>query len=211
MPRQSIFRVASLSRRHPVCVVLTELTFVAVAVFIAGCASSRVDDHTPASESAWLLGDHTSSEVELQIRSEYQRWRGTPHVLGGTTSRGLDCSAFVQRVFDDAFDLRLPRTTEDQVRQGRKISSRDLEPGDLVFFRPSKTRHVGIYLSGGEFAHVSSSEGVTISRLDLPYWKDAYWTSRRVLPAQTAVRSERQRDHDAPEVVEPTGGGRTGW
>lgn len=208
----TISDLPGLARRHPICLLLTELACVSFALFLAGCASSRVDDPTPAHPStSRSLDGVPTSDVELRLRSEYDRWRGTPHVLGGTTSRGLDCSAFVQRVYADAFNMHLPRTTEDQVRIGRKVSARDLAPGDLVFFRPSKTRHVGIYLSGGEFAHVSSSDGVTISQLDLPYWRNAYWTSRRVLTDRPEELSASRPDVPSREGVGTAPGGRAGW
>jgi cell wall-associated NlpC family hydrolase len=134
-----------------------------------------------------------SGPVEPILRQEVERWSGTPHVLGGTSAAGLDCSAFVQRVFAEAFDVDLPRTTDDQVEAGRRVNLSELQPGDLVFFQPpTKVNHVGIYLNEGEFAHVSSSAGVTVSELDLPYWRTAYWTSRRVLSdaPRTAARAE---------------------
>jgi cell wall-associated NlpC family hydrolase len=56
-----------------------------------------------------------------------------------------------------------------------------LMSGDLVFFKPGyKSRHVGIYLGQGEFAHASTSKGVIISRLDDRFWRQCYVTGRRV-------------------------------
>jgi cell wall-associated NlpC family hydrolase len=102
--------------------------------------------------------------------------------MGGTDHSGIDCSGFVQRIYRDLFGLQLPRTTTDQVQYTNKIQSQTLQPGDLVFFRPSQTvRHVGIYLGEGEFAHASKSKGVMVSRMDDPYWREVYWTARRVL------------------------------
>lgn len=126
----------------------------------------------------------------------------------------MDCSAFVQRVFADAFDIRLPRTTESQVTHGRRISRGDLQPGDLVFFRPAKTRHVGIYLNDGEFAHASSSEGVTISNLDLDYWRDAYWMSRRILTVDSKLSVDlpnQPNPENEPPSEQNAGSGRVGW
>lgn len=144
----------------------------------------------------------TASNIETVLRAEVQKWWGTPHVLGGEDRSGLDCSAFVRTVYDDLFDLPLPRTTKEQAQVGQAVSERDLQVGDLVFFQPpTKSRHVGIYLSGGEFAHVSSSDGVTISRLDDRYWRSAYWTSRRLLP--TVERPVVQTDY-LPAPTETT-------
>ena len=57
----------------------------------------------------------------------------------------------------------------------------DIQPGDLLFFWISdKGRHVGIYLEDGKFFHASTSEGVTISRLDADYWRYRLISVRRV-------------------------------
>lgn len=155
----------------------------------------------------------TSSEAaptESLLRAEVERWRGTPHVYGGESRDGLDCSAFVRNVYDTVFGVSLPRTTSEQAEAGRPVEN-GLQAGDLVFFRPAaKTRHVGIYLSRGEFAHVSSSDGVTVSRIAEPYWRDAYWTSRRILDeaprpvaATDATRVEPPSSPPGLALVEP--------
>lgn len=124
--------------------------------------------------------------MEQRLRDTVSQWNGTPHRMGGTNRSGVDCSGFVQRVYDDLFGIRLPRTTAHQVRRGIDIEDSQLRPGDLVFFLPSRTlRHVGIYLGDGQFAHASKSNGVMISRMDEPYWRRAYWTARRILPDNT--------------------------
>ncbi len=127
--------------------------------------------------------EHSLTDVEYRLHSEISEWAGTPHELGGTTAKGIDCSAFVQKVYERAFNIQLPRTTREQVGRGALVKRGDLRPGDLVFFKlPTKTRHVGIYLKDGDFAHASSSQGVTTSDLDQDYWTNSYWTSRRILP-----------------------------
>jgi hypothetical protein len=84
-------------------------------------------------------------------------------------------------LYRDLFARYLPRTTSEQVTEGEAVSPDELQAGDLVFFQPSKSQHVGIYLSDGEFAHASSSQGVTVSEINDPYWRRTYWTARRVL------------------------------
>lgn len=57
----------------------------------------------------------------------------------------------------------------------------DIKPGDLLFFWISdKGRHVGIYLEDGVFFHASTSEGVTLSRLDADYWRYRLISVRRI-------------------------------
>jgi probable lipoprotein NlpC len=124
------------------------------------------------------------AEIEQRLRREYGRWQGTRHRLGGTGSRGVDCSGFVKAIYKDVFNVDLPRTTRAQVKQGRPIPFKELQAGDLVFFQPpTYPRHVGIYLGGSEFVHASKNKGVTLSRIDETYWGKYYWTARRILSA----------------------------
>ena len=40
------------------------------------------------------------AEVENEnIYAEAKEWLGTPYLWGGTTKRGIDCSAFVQHIY----------------------------------------------------------------------------------------------------------------
>ncbi len=115
---------------------------------------------------------------------------GWPYRLGGTSRRGIDCSALVQHVFNDTFRLALPRSTGEQVHQGTPIARDELQAGDLVFFRPPGAYdHVGIYVGDGYFLHASTSQGVKLSRLENAYWRRHYWQARRALePTQLARR-----------------------
>lgn len=120
--------------------------------------------------------------IRQVLLDQHARWVGTPYVLGGESQRGIDCSALVQQIFDDAFAVELPRTTSDQILEGQRIARDELNPGDLVFFRPpGPYRHVGVYVGEGRFLHASSSQGVIISRLDNVYWNRYYWQARRPL------------------------------
>lgn len=125
-----------------------------------------------------------AGNIEQRILDEYQRWKGTRHRLGGTGNQGIDCSGFVKAVYQDVFNISLPRTTKTQVHQGKPVSLDELQPGDLVFFKPPDyPRHVGIYLNRSQFVHASKSKGVTISKIDAYYWGKYFWTARRIIPA----------------------------
>jgi cell wall-associated NlpC family hydrolase len=156
---------------------------VLLSLFLSNCASPPKQVQPVA-----VLPDDSPEPLppitlEQQLRTEVNKWDGTPHRMGGTDRSGIDCSAFVQRIYKDLFAIQLPRTTAYQVQYGQEINGPDLQTGDLVFFRPSqKGRHVGIYLSGREFAHASKIRGVTVSSMDEPYWRQIYWTARRVFP-----------------------------
>src|SRR5512134_17053 len=111
-----------------------------------------------------------------------QRMLDIPYRFGGSSFLGIDCSAYVQKVFS-LLDIMLPRTAREQFRRGIRVGKDELAVGDLVFFRtyakfPS---HVGIYLGDNRFIHASSSERkVTIDSLDAPYYIKRFVGARRL-------------------------------
>lgn len=134
----------------------------------------------PAERTSKAPAGHAGSEGEL--RAAVASWLGTPYRRGGTTQRGIDCSALVMHIYREVFDRSIPRTTKQQIRIGREVDREHLLPGDLIFFkRASGKRHVGIYLGHNEFAHASGAQGVTVSNLHSDYWRAVYWMARRVL------------------------------
>lgn len=145
-----------------------------VLLALAGCAGRVPRVPVPL--------EPETSGVELRLRAEVAEWIGTPHCSRRSDEGCTDCSAFVAAVYAKLFQARLPGDTLAMSTLGGPIRPLELRAGDLVFFLVSrKTRHVGIYLRNGEFAHASSSRGVTVSRLDDPYWTRRFWQARRVL------------------------------
>ena len=163
------------------------LSVLAVLFLISACATQSKQSGVTTTGSAHpqvAKRDSAAAEIEKRLREEYRHWNGTRHRLGGTGSRGIDCSGFVKAVYKDVFNIDLPRTTRAQAGQGQPVPYGKLRAGDLVFFKPpSYPRHVGIYLGGSEFVHASKNNGVTLSKIDRYYWGKYYWTARRILPA----------------------------
>ena len=121
------------------------------------------------------------ARLDRSLRDAAPRWLGIPYRWGGTTRRGIDCSSFVQQYVRENMAIELPRTTAGQRYEGTPVERDQLQPGDLVFFRRGGVRHVGVYLSDGEFIHASSSRGVTVSELGNDYWTRYYWMARRIV------------------------------
>lgn len=117
---------------------------------------------------------------EQRLIHYFKQWEGTPYRLGGNNKNGIDCSAFVQIIMKDAFNVNIPRTTREQMTAGREISARSARLGDLVFFQTGRTSfHVGIIMRRDYFMHASTSRGVTIDRLREPYWRERIIGYRR--------------------------------
>lgn len=129
-------------------------------------------------------GSLSDTHSAISLLSEQQKnWRGTRYRLGGTTRKGIDCSAFMQVTFRDLFGISLPRTTSEQAKKGTKISKSELRTGDLVFFRTGRGpngKHVGVYVKNGQFLHASTKGGVIYSDMNSPYWSRTFWQARRL-------------------------------
>ncbi len=146
-----------------------------VSILFTGCSTLSTN------RGLYRLSE-TEMKARMSLLQQYDRWQGTPYRLGGETRSGVDCSAFVQQTFSDRFGVMLPRSTDQQMREGFEVSRSSMQVGDLVFFRIGYTgRHVGVYLGGNEFMHASVSNGVTISSLDAAYWRKYFWQVRRVV------------------------------
>ena len=112
------------------------------------------------------------------------KYIGLPYKYGGESLWGIDCSAFVKRVWG-FFGLDLPRTSREQSRFGEKIKLSDLQPGDLVFFHKQGRKsvsHVGIYIGDSKFVHASGIDHkVSVGDLTQAYYRQCYKGARRVM------------------------------
>ncbi len=134
---------------------------------------------------------NSNSKVSKQKRVvQYAKsYLGTRYRYGGTSKKGMDCSGLVYTSFKQ-INVSLPRVSYEMSKKGKAIKKREIQSGDLVFFRTSKknsraVNHVGVVskVSSGivYFIHSSSSKGVIESNLENPYWKKSYKFSKRIL------------------------------
>lgn len=112
------------------------------------------------------------------------RYLGYPYAWGGASPGGFDCSGFTSYVAGSALGVSMGRTVDSQIGAGVRVSSDNLQPGDLVFFvntyKPGLS-HVGIYIGGGQMVHAGSERtGVTISNIWDSYWGPKFYGARRL-------------------------------
>lgn len=162
-------------------------TIILLTIGLIGCSSvpekGKKVTHAPrvthAPEAKVDL--EKTSLVKKMLYDQYNQWKHTRYRIGGMSKNGIDCSGFVQLTFKTKLGVILPRSTEFQAQLGESVSKSELRAGDLIFFKTGWSgRHVGVYLEGGRFLHVSSTYGVTISGLNESYWKAAYWKAKRL-------------------------------
>jgi cell wall-associated NlpC family hydrolase len=126
--------------------------------------STQVLTHDPSSGKYAYDGNFSSSHPAV---AQALTWLGTRYVYGGTSRRGIDCSALVQTSFR-AIGYGLPRTAAQQSRVGQPVDPTNLQPGDRLYFSASGTRvdHTGLYMGNGMFVHASGrGRGVIVSNL----------------------------------------------
>lgn len=188
------------------------LLLIVFPFIIAGCSASSGDDEYVAKKNKYVkheeyssitgiqkksLIDISSLETLTNIVSEYSsptvdrdavmikiiELINTPYLWGGTTTNGIDCSAFCMTVYRKALGIELPRTSIMQSTVGEEVKREDLQFGDLVFFNTMGNRisHVGIYLGENMFAQSSSSGGVKVSSLNEDYYNARFVTARRII------------------------------
>ena len=139
--------------------------------------------------SSSLAGFMTSPEFvknmeQDEVMFKFIEYMNTPYLWGGTSKRGIDCSAFIQTMFYQALGIELPRTSLEHSGVGVPVDNADLKFGDLVFFdtmRKGRVTHVGMYLGNGYFAHSGSKTGVAVASLDNEFYTRVYLKANRVI------------------------------
>lgn len=94
----------------------------------------------------------------------------------------FDCSSWVRYIFAEAGHNIMGQdglwgntTTILNNKKLKTITTKQLKPGDLIFFSTYKSYgHVGIYLGGTKYIGTQSSTGVAV----VDWAKDSYWSSR---------------------------------
>ena len=122
-----------------------------------------------------------SAAIEKKLLTSFSKWKGTKYQWGGDSKNGIDCSALTRRVYREVYNHELPRVSHDQVKTGKKVSSKELKAGDIVYFKPKKEgSHTAVYVGNNLFINASTSKGVVISSLKSPYWKNTFEYGVRV-------------------------------
>ncbi|QQX75453.1 MULTISPECIES: C40 family peptidase [Aequorivita] len=138
-------------------------------------------------ENTSEASEESPKEIKKGIIDYAKTFEGTRYKFGGTTDAGMDCSGLVYTAFQKE-NISLPRISRDMAKKGILISFKDIEEGDLVFFKTTSRNtinHVGLVVEAkrGEvkFIHSTTRAGVIISSLDEDYWKKTFVEVRRVI------------------------------
>ncbi len=136
---------------------------------------------------AALLNTEIESLPSKTLLDNVDEWYGVRYRTGGNTKNGVDCSGFTVAVYAAVYGIMLPRVSRDQYRTSRKISTTELQEGDLVFFNTNGrgVSHVGVYLGNNKFIHASVSKGIMVNGLFESYYLKRYVGAGRIDDKQT--------------------------
>lgn len=121
------------------------------------CPDGRVGYVRKKMTVDWAMQQTFKPSPDAIIKTSKQ-FMGLPYLWGGTSSKALDCSGFVQMVFL-LLNVPLPRNASQMIKLGNEIEIGkrfdSLKTGDLLFFGKTVERvtHVAIYLENKQFIH----------------------------------------------------------
>lgn len=161
------------------------IKFLILLTILAGCKSKSMVTDASGLRNKEIKGNVKEryaevlgvSKRELDNEKLYKfidEWLGVPHVTGGMSKKGIDCSGFVGILEKEIYDKTLPRISRQMAENVKRKYENQLEEGDLIFFdfNGQQFSHVGVYLKNNKFVHSSTKRGIIISDLkDNWYYK----------------------------------------
>jgi probable lipoprotein NlpC len=158
-----------------------------VVFFLFSCSGTRLIEKRQTDAAYDALGLKKERKDNVLLYKEAASWLHVPHVEGGTSRNGTDCSYLVQYIYKTVYEKNIKRNSLAILQSNcRKLKNKtQLREGDLVFFNTgNKSRsyinHVGIYLKYNKFLHASTSRGVIVSDLNEDYYRKTWVCGGRV-------------------------------
>jgi hypothetical protein len=157
-----------------------------LALMFFGCVTSRHIETKQDKEVYKVLGLNKERKDNFALYKEAGSWLHVPHVYGGASRKGTDCSFLVYTIYKTVYGKILERNSAGMLNTNcKRISKKQLKEGDLIFFNTigkpeSHINHVGIYLKDNKFLHTSTSRGVIVSDLDEDYYRKTWVCGGRV-------------------------------
>jgi cell wall-associated NlpC family hydrolase len=149
------------------------LSCIVASLALQGCAVPQ--PYAPATPASTQIrppvAPPTSVGNEVAIRAI--SLLGAPYQWGGNGPTTFDCSGLV-RFIHDQLGIFVPRTAAEQFSAATPVNLRNLEPGDLLFFRINGRRisHVAIYTGEGRFVHApQTGRPVELRTLDDDFYR----------------------------------------
>ncbi len=167
---------------------LLKTTILLLSVLVLSNCSMRTGSRISSD------ANNKEQTLRMNIINYADDYKGTRYLYAGRDPRkGFDCSGFTYFVMRK-YGISLSPSSREQEKQGRKIRVKDVQPGDLIFYRRSplgRVFHVSLVYAndpdGIKVIH-STSRGVVIDNITTSsYWAPKISTARDVISTQIAA------------------------
>lgn len=112
-------------------------------------------------------------------KSKLRRGR---YVAGAAGPNAFDCSGFTMWLYRTVAHKRLSHYSGAQMGETHRVSSRRLEPGDLLFWGPRGSQHVSMYIGKGRMIGANNPRsGIRIESVNAPWWRGKLAAAGRVI------------------------------
>ena len=169
--RREVFHMLQQSARNPGFLV----SMTATVLLLGACSAQSPQNPPRSSEAARAPASRPADSLRERAAAIAMQQVGAPYRYGGVSTAGFDCSGLVHYSYSRA-GKHVPRTTAGLWQTTLPVTSRELQAGDVLFFRiEGKMSHVGMYLGDGQFVHApSSGREVSIENLDSDFYSRAF-------------------------------------
>jgi len=160
----------------------------------------------PSVASAQVVQQVTGKQVVAQAK----RYVGVKYEFGGESSKSMDASGLMYRVFKD-LGIDAPRTLSPQSSFGKRVSRSQAQPGDVVFFTEDgkKPFFAGIYIGNDQMiASAPSTKGVAVRKITTSLKNHIYsiqrWTSPEAASSEPNAQPQKpsnQSDATADQII----------
>jgi cell wall-associated NlpC family hydrolase len=161
---------------------------VLILIFLICFTSCKSSKRAAINTKKVVLVETSVNKLAETVIENAEDYNGVRYKFGGTSRKGMDCSGLIYVSFKKE-NILLPRISRDMAKKGQLVQLRQVEKGDLLFFKTGKSKkeinHVGLVTRSNkgriEFIHATTSRGVITSSLKENYWNDAFVEARRIL------------------------------
>ncbi len=103
------------------------------------------------------------------------------YAAGAASENRFDCSGLTLVLYKK-LGINLPHYSGAQMRVAKRVSKKNLLPGDLLFYGPSGSQHVSIYIGRGKMIGASNPrDDVKRDSINASYWRNIYAGAGRVI------------------------------
>ena len=137
--------------------VIYTILLLTVSTFTFGIEKDTVGSCHPENEIDYCT---TEDAAIRNLVDTAKTCIGIPYKYGGASKKGFDCSGFIGYVFK-TYCSELPRSSREIAKIGTKISRKEIQKGDFIFFKGRNTSSSSI----GHIAFVTEVKGGKIKMI----------------------------------------------